>query len=178
MRVIFFIIISSFTTIVSLPTHAAETFVCNNWLTDDQYKERTNPSGVEAVTTSAVLDVENNKINKVTYVVKLFSNGNIEETAKFSLVCNIPDVEDDLLECLQDTIADWSEGTRTSTAEYANYKYLKIGAHQNKTEASLLDDLREGDISTFYFGSLKIKKTSTGTELDASEDDIQLLRCK
>ena len=52
MRVIFFILITSFTAIVSLPTHAAETFFCNNWLTDDQYKERTNPSGVEAVTTS------------------------------------------------------------------------------------------------------------------------------
>ena len=177
MRIISFMAVTFFTILWSLPTHAAETFVCNNLRPDNHFKKNTSPAGVDVATTSAVLNIEKDKITSVTYVVKLFSNGKIEDAVKYSLDCNVPDVENNELECLQDTVAHNSEGTKISTAEYSKYSYLKIHRHGDKPEASVLSDLRDGGILAFYFGDLMIKKTVNGTELDVSEDEVQLLKC-
>lgn len=146
--------------------------MCNNWFSEVDLKEKSKTLP-EIVTTSAVLDIEKQKITKVTYVKKAFIDGEITETWKFNLVCNVPDVENDKLECLEDNMSFISE-----SSELHDYSYLKITGGRDQTEASLLSKLRDGKLLTYSFGDLRIYKTNKGTELDASEDEIQLLRCK
>ena len=78
----FFTAIIISTTLCSIPSYAAETLVCNNWFPDSTFKKSTSPTGARVVTTSAILDVEKNKIIKVTYIVKLFVDGEVTVKVK------------------------------------------------------------------------------------------------
>lgn len=128
MRIISLILVVFFNAFWSIPAYTAETFVCNNVLSDDIFIHRSK-TAPEFATTSAVLNLEKDKITKVTYVVKAFVIGKIKETWKYSLNCNVPDVENDKLECLQDNIAKRLEGTEIDTSQISDYSYLKISKY-------------------------------------------------
>ena len=92
--------------------------LCDNYFPESAFIDRTTPTGSELATTSVILNIAENKITKVTYVHKHFLNGKIHQTNKNDLVCNIPDVEDTDLECLQDYLAVYTETGAVSTPEY------------------------------------------------------------
>ena len=110
--------------------------------------------------------------------MKLFVDGEVQKTTKNNLVCNVPDVENNYLECLQDTLAVATGNEKTSTPEFSRYYYLKIGRSLNpKPEKLLLDDLKNGSTAEFEFGSLEIKKTNNGTTLQSDGGDSEWLSC-
>ena len=119
MQIISFIAVILFATLWSVITYAAETIVCDNYFPESAFIDRTTPTGSELATTSVILNIAENKITKVTYVHKHFLNGKIHQTNKNDLVCNIPDVEDTDLECLQDNLAVYSETGAVSTPDYS-----------------------------------------------------------
>lgn len=82
MRIISFIKIILFATLWSAITYATETLVCDNHFPGSAFIDRTTPTGSELATTSAILNIAENKIKKVTYVHKHFLNGKIHQTNK------------------------------------------------------------------------------------------------